>query len=88
MEAQMKKKATIQIPPVELKQMDKQTGIDLTLLLTGANPGSVLRTVWGELMRKLGAMQFGCCFTRFQLGALSHTPYVGKDAGKGVTLEG
>lgn len=34
-------------------------------------------------MRKLGAMQFGCCFTRFQLGALSHTPYVGKDAGKG-----
>lgn len=45
MEAQMKKKATIQIPPVELKQMDKQTGIDLTLLLTGANPGSVLRTV-------------------------------------------
>lgn len=61
--------------------------MDLTLLFTGANPGSVLRTVSGELMKKFvraeGAMQFGHCFTRFQLGVLSHRPCVGKNIGEG-----
>lgn len=61
--------------------------IDLTLLLIGANPGSIVRTVSGELikrfMRAVGAMQFGCCFTRFQLGALSLRPYVGKHTREG-----
>lgn len=34
-------------------------------------------------MRAEGAMQFGGCFTRFQLGALSLRSPVGKDTGEG-----
>lgn len=33
-------------------------------------------------MRGEGAMQLGCCYTRFQLGALSHRPHVGEDTGE------
>lgn len=51
-----------------------------------STPGSVLKILSGELvkrfMRAEGAMQFGCCFTRFQLGALSHRPYTGEGTGE------
>lgn len=49
-------------------------------------PGSVLSAVSGELIKRFmtaqGAMQFGCCFIRFQLGALRYRLYVGKDTGE------
>lgn len=57
-----------------LMKTDKQTWIDLTLLLRRANPGSVLRTVCNELMKRFtgaqGAVQFGSCFNQVPVWAI------------------